>query len=65
MVWVFAARYPLRHDFVHDINFKKNITKKQLDEFRNIYILFILAVDIYVNEKQREYSKKKKAALKK
>jgi len=55
----------LRHDFVHDINFKKNITKAQLDKYTDIYSFFIIAVDMYVDEKIRDYSKKKKTALRK
>ena len=44
----------LRHDFVHEINFKHNITKAHLYKYSAIYTFFILGVDMYVEEKIRE-----------
>lgn len=50
----------LRHEFVHDVNFKKNITQAQLDRYVSILAFFILGVDIYINEQIDEYKKKQK-----
>jgi hypothetical protein len=50
----------LRHDFVHDINFKKNITHAQLERYLDIRALFVLAVAIIVSEKMDENARKVK-----
>ena len=55
----------LRHDFVHDLNFKKSITRDQLNRYTYIFSFFILGVDIYFNEKIKEHDKRKKAAQRK
>lgn len=45
---VISEMIDLRHNFVHDINFKKNITKKQYKKYFNRCGYFVLAVDIYL-----------------
>lgn len=52
----------LRHDFIHDINFNKNITKTQLDRYIYISSSFIMGADILINEKIDEYKKIKRKA---
>ena len=40
----------MRHDFVHDINFNKNITRAQLDRYIGILSFFIIGADIFIDK---------------
>ena len=55
----------MRHEFVHDINFKKNIGFRELNDFIWEMSFFILASDIYFFEQKEKNAKKQKAVVSK
>jgi hypothetical protein len=50
----------LRHDIVHDINFKKCITRRDIVKYISICDNFVLAVDVFSDIEIKKMSKKDK-----